>query len=661
MDLEQLTQSDFVLLHADWTTDAARGLVRELPASHVIVLRTHGDDDLYYLYDRNETLDRLAGGGTVEDALDLHEWSVAPLVEISTPVEQPPGRCIVHDQGRLVGFVDSVQPGDEAESPGGGGTGGGGTRGGGTRGGGTRGGGTRGGPPPLPPPAAPPPAAEPPEAPPPAEESGAGTAERFLVAEFPASVPLHETGSLLVSITSEMLTNPNALPLRVPLGSTMTVVVAASRGFVVEGPSEAALTVGEGDALPHRFVFRATEAGTGEIRVLAFVGAQPLGMLTLTAAIGAAAAPVDGRRRTRTAPLAEVVVTEPDLTLLILEGRDNGRTVLTMRLTASDPGENLYLKLFEPVQLRVDPAVYFADLFDDIDGLDLRTADARQIADERLAAKGATLFTTVFPVDLQRELWRLRDRITSVQILSEEPWIPWEICRLSGEDDTGRLQEGPFLCEAFALTRWLPGIPRRLRLTLDNMAVVVPADSGLAFAAQEWQYLQSLAKDGRAVKRIDAGFVEVRRELASGVYDGWHFSGHGAARSKDPNRSAIYLNNKQAFTPEELGGVVRNLGRAKPLVFLNACQVGRSGMSLTDIGGWARQFLYAGASGFVGAYWSVYDQAALNFAKALYDRLLDGVPIGRATQEARVEVKSDGDPTWLAYTVFADPLAAVET
>ena len=102
-----------------------------------------------------------------------------------------------------------------------------------------------------------------------------------------------------------------------------------------------------------------------------------------------------------------------------------------------------------------------------------------------------------------------------------------------------------------------------------------------------------------------------------------------------------------------------NLGRAKPVVFFNACQIGRSALSLTDIGGWARQFLRAGAGAFIGAYWSIYDQPAYDFAQELYSRLLSSVPIGRAVQEARTTIKPAGDPTWLAYTVFADPLATV--
>jgi len=268
------------------------------------------------------------------------------------------------------------------------------------------------------------------------------------------------------------------------------------------------------------------------------------------------------------------------------------------------------------------------------------------------------LFEKLLPTDLQVLLWQLRDRIKVLRVDSEEPWIPWELCKLQGRED-GRVVEGPFLCEAFAMTRWLPGIGFKPTLLLKNMALVLPRDSGLPMATSEGEYLLSLANGGRRVKRVPATYLDLIAALAKGEYDGWHFTGHGGFRVPDPNRSAMLLENREELKPEDLGGVVANLGLARPLVFLNACQIGRSALSLTDIGGWAAQFLRAGAAAFIGAYWSVYDQAAHDFALAFYSRLLAGLPVAQAAQEARAAIKPLGDPTWLAYTVFADPLAIV--
>jgi CHAT domain-containing protein len=179
----------------------------------------------------------------------------------------------------------------------------------------------------------------------------------------------------------------------------------------------------------------------------------------------------------------------------------------------------------------------------------------------------------------------------------------------------------------------------------------------LPFAVSERDYMLSLAAGGRQVQRIPATFLDVKAAFCRGEYDGWHFTGHGGFRPL-PNTSVILLENQEEMTPTDLSDS-GNLGLARPLVFFNACQTGHSAMSLTDIGGWAKGFLEAGAGAFIGAYWSIYDQAANDFARSFYSNLLAGMEIGRAVQAARQKIKPLGDPTWLAYTVYANPLAKV--
>jgi hypothetical protein len=49
------------------------------------------------------------------------------------------------------------------------------------------------------------------------------------------------------------------------------------------------------------------------------------------------------------------------------------------------------------------------------------------------------------------------------------------------------------------------------------------------------------------------------------------------------------------------------------------------------------------------------------FATTFYDALLtEGLPIGQASMAGRRAVMADeGDPTWLAYTVYGNPAAAM--
>ncbi|MGI9059979.1 MAG: CHAT domain-containing protein [Ktedonobacteraceae bacterium] len=615
MDLQAVVMTTFVLLEAEWPLTKGRELIEMLQPTHVILHQSEPQES-YYLYTLQETLDRLEHAAptlSIQVAFDLYNAIAPPLVEIHTNAENAPDWCIVHDEGRLVGFFDaSVSPGVIRTHRG---------------------------------------------------EVGKPELERLtsqsLIAEFPEQVELNELTSLLVSLSSEEGAGISVQAL--PTGTTVDIIVQVRGGFVLEGRGEGSLTIADAkESLPLQFKLRSTALGPGQIRVLAFHDGIALGKMVLAPMVVPQSTymhPVSPSSNAQ--PLAPVSVQLPDLTLFIEETWVNNRRAFTLRISASNPSYGLNLAKFGPIIFQTDPGPYFQEFYQDIEDYPIATSMDRAIAAQKLVAKGDVLFSTLFPPELRSKLWVLKDQITSVLVQSEEPWIPWELCKLCGEEN-GRLVAGPFFCEAFTITRWLPGLSFKPKLTLQNMAVVVPSDSGLPCAFSELEYLLSLAQSGRRVKRIPAKFLDVYNALASGEYDGWHFTGHGGYRASDPNRSAIYLENRETFKPEQLVGVVTNLGASRPLVFLDACQIGRSGMSLTDIGGWAKQFLFAGAGAFIGPYWSVYDQPACDFAKELYKRLLVGLSIGKAVQEARLAIKATGDPTWLAYTVFADPFARAD-
>ncbi len=99
-----------------------------------------------------------------------------------------------------------------------------------------------------------------------------------------------------------------------------------------------------------------------------------------------------------------------------------------------------------------------------------------------------------------------------------------------------------------------------------------------------------------------------------------------------------------------------------PLVFLNACEAGQAGFTLTGVGGWARAFIELRASIFIGSLWAINDKLAAMFAESFYNRLwgLNGQaqqPIGEAFHAARqdIKAKAPGNPTWLAYVLYGDP------
>jgi len=94
------------------------------------------------------------------------------------------------------------------------------------------------------------------------------------------------------------------------------------------------------------------------------------------------------------------------------------------------------------------------------------------------------------------------------------------------------------------------------------------------------------------------------------------------------------------------------------MVFINACRSAGSALVYTEISGWAQSFIRAGAGAFIGTLWLVRDSAAKAFAEAFYGEVINGSPFGAAVRTARKATKSrNGDPTWLAYAAYGDPLA----
>ena len=199
-------------------------------------------------------------------------------------------------------------------------------------------------------------------------------AGRSITAEFPEKIALDQTASLLVSIVRGFIPGASIV-VSLPQGSEIDIVVQARRGFALEGPAEGKLVVtGEDEGLPLQFKLRGTAPGPGQIRVLAFHAGRPLGMITLAPVVLETAGEVNAASMSREGALAPATVRIPDLSLLILETKDEGETLLSLRLTSANPALGYNLKLFGPTRLRSDPFAYFQSLFTDIERLPIQSA-----------------------------------------------------------------------------------------------------------------------------------------------------------------------------------------------------------------------------------------------------------------------------------------------
>ena len=255
-------------------------------------------------------------------------------------------------------------------------------------------------------------------------------------------------------------------------------------------------------------------------------------------------------------------------------------------------------------------------------------------------------------------------------VVSDEPWIPWELV-LPYDDPAGAWRDDAPWAINLALHRWLggdavnsaiPGPPAMLRMSA--LACIAQQAGNLRYASDERRILQEIAgrRNVADLSPSDARLASVLALLRGGGYDWLHFATHG--QLSEDNLSVSIALEDDKLTPEALYGpeIRPHIARSHPGVVLNICHGARSAWALTQLGGWAQWFLSAGAGLFVAPLWTVTDAHAFAFAQTFLRPAAGGrcaatYTVAEAVAAARTAAVGDGDPTWLAYSVYAHPNA----
>jgi hypothetical protein len=279
-----------------------------------------------------------------------------------------------------------------------------------------------------------------------------------------------------------------------------------------------------------------------------------------------------------------------------------------------------------------------------------------------LKGAGRKLFK-VAPKLFRDAFWELMDSkiaVKNIAIVSEEPFIPWELMIPHRSSDKDRDPLGVEFC----IGRWTSTDLKspRQELALIDSYVVAPVYQDvkmqLAHSEDEAKFVASIFKGERITP---AQFDSIAEKLTGGGRSLFHFVCHGVAA--EGASQAIELENDEQLTSTQIEGLGLQAAfeKLKPIIFLNACEVGRLAPSLVGLGGFAPAFIEMGAGAVIAPLWSVKDGTAYEIASEFYNRLKNepNVSFAEILRGIRKKAYVQGDDTYAAYCFYGDPAAFI--
>lgn len=391
-----------------------------------------------------------------------------------------------------------------------------------------------------------------------------------------------------------------------------------------------------GDSNRVRFALRAKREGPGKIELMAWNGSAPVGSVTLAIPIGAPAKS-DGETR------SEMDMREPEGGEYTLEIRfDEEDRVYHFQLRSDD---GTTWPPFESAPLQESRIQVAASL---VTALNFEARNLGKLQKDeqfrKLTGLGTMIFHKAVPADLRAALWSRRVQIKRLNILSPGDPMPWELMRITDEKRVA----GQFLGESALLMRWRYGAPPLRKVAQGPVLTVAGTDPPAAL--QEAQRTMTALGGG---ERLDS-IGKLTNKLDAGGFGVLHFAAHNVNVPDDALRSYVPIAGKP-FGLADLQMVPDDhYLPSAPLVFMNACTSAGSAMLMTELAGWAQEFLRCGAGAYVGSLWEVRDATSRDFAAAFYDQFAQGAPLGQAMRAAR-NALPESDPTRYAYSLYGNP------
>lgn len=161
---------------------------------------------------------------------------------------------------------------------------------------------------------------------------------------------------------------------------------------------------------------------------------------------------------------------------------------------------------------------------------------------------------------------------------------------------------------------------------------------------------------------INTSSLEIIKRLFKEDYKIIHLAGHGVFDEKNPEASGMVIGNNMFLSTKEFC----KMSSVPELVFVNSCFLGKTSAAAeayyrdryklaANIG---TQLIENGVRAVIVAGWAIDDNAALEFTKIFYEKMMDGDSLGDAMLCARRHIYSKyhhNNNTWGAYQCYGDP------
>jgi hypothetical protein len=255
-------------------------------------------------------------------------------------------------------------------------------------------------------------------------------------------------------------------------------------------------------------------------------------------------------------------------------------------------------------------------------------------------------------------------KLETIQFVSDEPYIPWDLMKPRGELEG---EKGQILSIRHAVGRWSAAKQCHIRSQLIVKSMVVFASgyddaqgyAPLLWAKEEGRFLSCSPYGAKALALTEAN---VSNLFNAGGAQCVHFACHGAMDVAIPSNSTIRLSGNQDLTTDQVDreGARDGLGKDRPLIFLNACQVASQGRWVAIVTGWPQAFMNIGATACIAPLLNIYDETAKVVAEKFYKRAFEeGASLGDALRGIKGEWEVERSLTYLCYALYGDPAAKV--